>query len=202
MLVAPGFTEAAILGETDEGLRARWTLILIGYVSTLFLTMSWAEHIGAGPFAASMQSDRIWLMIGLGGGPIIVIAGNLIAAMIFSGGDPNWALQNSDDARAFSEQATSGIVFMFAVIFAAPVLEEVAYRGVGLGCLLSRGWPPMLAGFVVTLLFTLTHFHLTPPALIPVFVAGAFFAWLRIQSGSLAPSLIAHIAANTAVYLL
>ena len=202
VFIAPEFMQAVSAGETPDALQAGWTVILIGYAVTLFLTMSWAEYIGAGPFAAAMKTEPDWMLIGLAGGPMILIVGNVIAAMAFSGGDPNWHLQDGVDTKAMSAEATSGIAFAFTVVFLAPVLEEIAYRGIGLGCLLARGWPPLLAAAIVTLLFTLAHMHLSPPAMLPVFAAGAFFAWLRIRSGSLAPCIAGHMAANTAILFL
>ena len=202
LLIDPTFMEAVLRGDTVEGLRGTWTVILIGYAVTIFLTMSWAEMIGAGPFAASMNSESDWLLIGVIGGPLVLNAANLLVGLAVAGGGGDWQLRDSEDARAFSEAATAGWAFVFTVVIAAPVLEEIAYRGVGLGCLLSRGWDAYGSAFIVTLLFTLAHLHLTPAALIPIFVTGLFFAWLRIRSGSLAPCIAAHMAANASVLLL
>lgn len=201
-VIAPAFTEAAVLGDTSDGLQARWQIILFGYVATLFLTMVWAEQIGAGPFAASMKTDGNWLVVGIIGSPLILIASGVLMSMLFSGGDPNWQLRNSEDAAAFSDEATAGLAFVFALVFLAPILEEIAYRGIGLGCLLSRGWDAWGSAFLVTILFTLAHTHYTPAALVPVFLTGLFFSWLRIRSGSLAPSMAGHIAANASIMFL
>ena len=202
VLVDPVFMEAVILGETEEGLRGTWTVILIGYAVTIFLTMVWAEYIGAGPFAASMKAETDWIVIGAIGGPLVLNVANMLVGFAMSGTEGDWQLRDSEDARAFSEAATAGWAFVFSVILAAPVLEEIAYRGIGLGCLLSRGWDAWGSAFIVTLLFTLAHLHLTPAALIPIFVTGLFFAYLRIRSGSLAPCIVAHIAANSSILLL
>ena len=201
LIVDPAFTELAMQGETVEGFRARWSLILLGYVATLFLTMSWAEMIGAGPFAGSMKTNTKWLLTGLIGGPLVLSVTSVLVSLAMSGSDPNWQLNDAADERAFSAEATAGFAFMFAVVFLAPILEEIGYRGIGLGCLLSRGWDAWGSAFVVTILFTLAHTHFTPVALIPIFLTGLFFAWLRIQSGAVAPSIVAHIAANAFLYL-
>ena len=202
LLVDPAFMEAVIVGESEEGLRGTWTVILIGYATTIFLTMVWAEQIGAGPFAASMKVDTEWVLMGLIGGPFVLNGATILVGLVVSGDGGNWQLRDSDDAKAFSDAATAGWAFVFTVVLAAPILEEVAYRGIGLGCLLSRGWDAWGSTFIVTLLFTLMHMHLTPAALIPIFVTGLFFAFLRIRSGSLVPSIIAHMAANLSVLLL
>lgn len=202
LLIDPAFMEAVLLGETDEGLRGNWTVILLGYAVTIFLTMQWAEYIGAGPFAASMDTDQQWLVIALVGGPLLLNLTAILMGFAMSGSEGDWQLRNSEDAKAYSQTATSGFAFVFVVAVGAPVLEEIAYRGIGLGCLLSRGWNALGSAVLVTLLFALAHLHLTPAALVPIFVTGLFFAWLRIRSGSLAPCIAAHMAANVSVLLL
>lgn len=202
ILIDPTFMEAVLLGETEEGLRGTWTVILVSYVATLFLTMVWAEHVGAGPFAASMNSERNWILLGLVGGPLVLNSVTFLVDLAMAGAGANWHLQDSESAKVYTEAATAGWAFMFSVIIAAPILEEVAYRGIGLGCLLSRGWDPYGSSFIVTLLFTLAHLHLTPAALVPIFVTGLFLAWLRVRSGSLAPCITAHVAANASLLLL
>jgi len=201
MIVDPAFTELAMQSETIEGFRANWSLTMLGYVATLFLTMIWAESIGAGPFGGSMRANTNWLLVGLIGGPLVLNVTGILVSLVMSGGDPNWQLNDTADPRVFSTEATAGFAFLFAVVFLAPILEEIGYRGIGLGCLLSRGWDAWGAAFVVTILFTLMHTHYTPAALIPIFLTGLFFAWLRIQSGAVSPSIVAHIAANTSIFI-
>ena len=92
ILIDPTFMEAVLLGETEEGLRGTWTVILVSYVATLFLTMVWAEHVGAGPFAASMNSERNWILLGLVGGPLVLNSVTFLVDLAMAGAGANWHL--------------------------------------------------------------------------------------------------------------
>lgn len=81
-------------------------------------------------------------------------------------------------------------------VIAAPVFEEMVFRGLLLGCLLARGWNPWIAVAVTAAAFASTHGQYYAPGLISVFFGGVLFGWLRIISGGLAAPLLAHVAMN------
>jgi uncharacterized protein len=91
------------------------------------------------------------------------------------------------------------------------LVEELAFRGSLLG-LLSRMMSPIRSVVVCSLLFGLWHIpgvlggapglsaHVVAAAVgtfFATFVAGLVFCWLRIRSGSLLASAMAHLATNT-----
>ena len=181
-LIVPGSYEAAFQTESVEAYAQRWVMIAIGMSVTLFGMMVWAEFIGAGPFAGSMKLSTQWALVSLIGGPAILFA-VMLGMDIFLGGDgTNWALREdiSDDLM---NPANYGILFAVLIIGIYPVAEEIAYRGIGLGCLLSRGMEPAFAIGLTSFVWTLTHTQATPLGLVPIFVAGVFFGWLRVRSG-------------------
>lgn len=100
LLVDPVFMQAVFDGNTEEGLRGTWTVILFGYAATIFLTMVWAEHIGAGPFAASMKSDTEWIVIGAIGGPLILNLATIVMGFVMAGSEGDWQLRDSEIGRA------------------------------------------------------------------------------------------------------
>jgi len=105
------------------------------------------------------------------------------------------------DTRMFAPERLTPSLVAFAVIL-APVVEEIAFRGIALGCLLARGWSPWMAAALTSAGFAAVHMQYAPIALIPVFAAGFLFAWLRIQTGSIGPSIVAHASANAVALVL
>ena len=86
---------------------------------------------------------------------------------------------------------------MFAsLVLLAPILEEVTFRGVALGCLLGRGVPVAAAIGIQAVGFALVHLQYTPAAMFSVFILGLFLGWLRIASKSIAVPILAHMAVN------
>ena len=86
------------------------------------------------------------------------------------------------------------------LVVAAPIVEEIFYRGLLLRALERRTgttWAIVLSSFV----FAISHFELLPfPAL---FLFGAGAAVLAVRTGRLGPGIAAHFAYNaTAAYFL
>ena len=96
------------------------------------------------------------------------------------------------------------LTFFFTVaVLAAPVMEEVLFRGLLLQALLRRiGFP--WAALAVTGLFTALHgFSIGGywPALVGIFVCGWILAWLRVSRASLWPPIAFHIGFNFAAFV-
>jgi membrane protease YdiL (CAAX protease family) len=85
--------------------------------------------------------------------------------------------------------------FVWSVV-GAPLFEEMAFRGLLLGCLLARGWNPWIAVTVVAAAFAAIHDQYYLPGLAGVFVSGLLFGWLRLLSGGLVAPMIAHALLN------
>jgi membrane protease YdiL (CAAX protease family) len=81
--------------------------------------------------------------------------------------------------------------FVWSVL-AAPIFEEMCFRGLLLGCLLARGWSPWTAVPVVGVAFASIHGQYFLPGLTAVFLMGCLFGWLRVISGGLSAPIIAH----------
>ncbi len=109
-----------------------------------------------------------------------------------------WAFGRQDISKPAKELArtahgTPYIGFAFAVIVAAPVIEELFFRGLLLRSLERRfGARWAVAGS--SLAFGIAHFQgLQLPALIAV---GLVFGVLRVRTGRLGPGIVAHAAFN------
>lgn len=82
-----------------------------------------------------------------------------------------------------------------------PVLEECIYRGVILQ-MLRRYLPLWAALLPPTVLFGVTHLGSSPANAVFAALAGLYFAWLAIRSGSLLTAILCHSAVNLFVVFL
>lgn len=80
-------------------------------------------------------------------------------------------------------------------IFAAPVLEELIFRGIMLEGLL-KNHKPIKAIFINTLLFTIIH--LDSLLFIQKIFTGMFYGWIYYKTKSILIPVIAHISLNLA----
>lgn len=127
------------------------------------------------------------------------------------------ASQFSNANQLFSTPRTSISLasLWFQALVAIPVgtviIEEIAFRGVLLGLFLAR-WSGIIAVVASSFLFGLWHIegvvastngsagHVALAAFgtfVATFVAGLVFCWLRLRSGSLLASALAHIGTNS-----
>ena len=181
--------------------QARWMLFaLVHFV--LFSAMSfWCEAIGAGPFAGPMRATGDWLAIAAITGPILHLMTVSMTTLVFSNGEPDWIYREGFDARLFSAEAVTPVMVAFVVLL-APLVEEIAFRGIALGCLIGRGWSPVVAALLTSAVFAGLHGNYVLPALIPIFITGLYLALLRIASGSMAVPIAAHMSTNAVMLAL
>jgi membrane protease YdiL (CAAX protease family) len=108
----------------------------------------------------------------------------------------------SAEARDLTDQASGWgvLLLVLIVVIAAPIAEEVFYRGLLLRALEGR----LGAGFAVvgsSVLFALTHFQ--GIQLAALFMFGLLAALLTVRTGRLGPAIFAHMGFNAwTVFLL
>jgi membrane protease YdiL (CAAX protease family) len=76
----------------------------------------------------------------------------------------------------------------------APVAEELVFRGMLYGWLAGR-WNNLVAFILSSLAFAAAHTE--PLHILMVLPLGFWFGWLRWRTGSLVPTIVAHIINNT-----
>lgn len=76
----------------------------------------------------------------------------------------------------------------------APVAEELVFRGLFYGWLAGR-WSNLVAFVLSSLAFAAAHTE--PLHILLVLPLGFWFGWLRWRTGSLVPTIVAHIINNT-----
>jgi membrane protease YdiL (CAAX protease family) len=105
------------------------------------------------------------------------------------------------DARGLP--LTTLIPILVVSIIAAPLTEEIAFRGYAMG-LLRRGFPPATGLVVASLLFAAAHLTqgLFAPKLLVYFLAGLLFGLIALRTGSLIPAMVVHSVADLTFFTL
>ncbi len=86
------------------------------------------------------------------------------------------------------------VAFVLCAVIGAPIVEEIAFRGMLFSSLCKSGVKPFISVIVSALIFSLFHFE--PERIAILFAIGMVFGELRRRSGSLVPSIVAHIVNN------
>lgn len=102
--------------------------------------------------------------------------------------------------RAFIDFGSQTGFFTFLLmVIAAPILEELIFRGIILDGLLGK-YSPAKSILVSSLLFGLVH--LNPWQFVTGFIIGIFSGWVYYRSKSLSLSIIIHASANLSGFLM
>jgi uncharacterized protein len=98
------------------------------------------------------------------------------------------------------ENETAQLVALgLLVVLAAPISEEIFFRGFIFGGLRNRlsFWP---AALISGLLFGLVHAPTGPAQVPPLVVFGVLLAWLYERTGSLGPPILMHMIQNAIAF--
>ncbi|MBT3209013.1 MAG: CPBP family intramembrane metalloprotease [Bacteroidetes bacterium] len=96
--------------------------------------------------------------------------------------------------KIFLELANQNGVFSFiAIVIAAPVLEELIFRGIILDGLLKK-YSPVKSIIISSLLFGIVH--LNPWQFLGAFIFGIFSGWIYYRTNKLILTIIMHFANN------
>jgi CAAX protease family protein len=101
-----------------------------------------------------------------------------------------------DADLAWGSAAAVGVTLIGSIVF-APVFEEIIFRGLLYGTMRTRlAWP--VAALGSALVFALAHGY-GAAGFLSVFLSGVLWAWVYERTGSLLPSMAAHVVNNAAV---
>ena len=118
--------------------------------------------------------------------PLLYAAVTLVMSLL-----PEAWLESYIDASAALTQ--DDVFTILATVVLAPVTEEVIFRGL-IFSRLERAMPGWLAAVLSALAFGLCHGQ--PVWMAYAFVLGLVFAFLRLRTGSILPSMLAHFIFN------
>ena len=203
ILISAVFVATALVTGLDESqLRAA------SFIVTIFWQASFASVVlllalrrGATLRALGFRKPERW-----GPLPIIIVAsygsllgyGILIALLRQLGIDVGWFEGGNQIDIVKGDSAfplpVMLLILGFAVSIAAPLAEELFFRGLVYRAL-SEIWSPFLAIFVSGLLFG--AFHLNLGVLIPFTILGMLLAWGFRASGSIWVPIITHFTINS-----
>ena len=133
---------------------------------------------------------RVWPCIAISVAGMVVVLDELDKVVTFLIPMPDF-FQNVFQSTA--GQKTTYSSALFVVVFVAPLIEELLYRGVIL-CGLLANYTRIYAIVWSAILFGVGH--LNPWQLPPALIWGLVFAWWVILTGSLWPALVAHALHN------
>ncbi|MFT6144467.1 MAG: membrane protease YdiL (CAAX protease family) [Myxococcota bacterium] len=140
--------------------------------------------------------------------PLAIIGGLTVGASTGNAGEwlqqvvPDWLQLGGMDM--ISEGLRSGpvvsrLLMVVAVSFAAPLFEELVFRGTLWG-LLERALPGPVVLLITSLIFA--AYHVDPIHVILVFPVGLLIGWVRLTSGSIYPAILLHFVNNTLAIVL
>lgn len=115
----------------------------------------------------------------------------LVVSLVLASLPESW-LKSYNEASAGI--TTGGAVGVLAVAAAAPVVEEIVFRGLVM-TRLSQAVPGWLAVLVSAAIFGACHGH--PVWFGYAFVLGSVFGFMDLWAGSIWPSILGHIAFNS-----
>jgi sodium transport system permease protein len=163
---------------------------LAGYAVLLSLVLALTVGLPRREVLALRRPHSWPRAIGLALGSLVLIyIGAAIALSLANAGDE----QNLTPEGWDSSRAGAYALSFVAVVFAAPITEELLYRGLGIWLLLARFGVPVAVG-VTALLFGLGHGLLLSLAAFIWF--GIVIALLRLRTDSIYPAFLVHCTFN------
>ena len=97
-----------------------------------------------------------------------------------------------DVALELREQGPFWTLFLFAIMImvGAPIVEEIAFRGLIFNALRKRGVGAVLTIVITAVLFSAFHFE--PIRFFLLLPIGLVYGWVRWKTGSLGAAMVAH----------
>lgn len=103
------------------------------------------------------------------------------------------AAEVGEELKADSSIAVMAI-FALCIGIGAPIVEELAFRGLGYDALRKRGVPTLWVIVITTVVFSL--FHLEPTRIPILLASGAILGILRWRTRGLGAPIVAHAVNN------
>jgi hypothetical protein len=135
------------------------------------------------------------LGIGVAFGVAGLVTASVVAQLQVLVTDHQLDSRAADVAHDYAAAAPVALaVFAVLTAFGAPIVEELAFRGLTYGSFVKRGVTPAWSVVGTTLLFALFHFE--PWRLLVLAVLGGWIGAVRAVTGSTTASMAAHMAIN------
>jgi membrane protease YdiL (CAAX protease family) len=174
---------------TDGGLLSVATIASAAVgVTTILLAVRLRKGASIDDYLALRPVRRLELLIPLAAGMILVVASDTLSAAL---GRPM-----SDFMVGIAQTYRSAALFSIALVAAAPLFEEMCFRGF-LYTGFARSWLGPLGAVVVTsLVWSAIHIQYDAFDMAVIFVSGVLLGVVRWTTRSLLPCLALHAAWN------
>ena len=184
----PGVPPAALQDAVSPELIGMSTALQATGLGAIALLLAW----WLGPMGVAVRPFRWpWIPAAVLGGLTVGLLPSWIA-QVLSELLPSGALGMLE--KVLEDDGTLGRTLLFyGICFAAPLGEELAFRGY-LWYHLERRLPPVAVWLVTSLLFA--SYHLDPVQSLALVPTALFLGWLRLTSGSIWPAVAGHFANN------
>lgn len=134
------------------------------------------------------QHVRLGVIGGLAGMLVAVIVGQITVKLL-------GPVTSTAGDLAAVQVGFVRLLFVLFIVVGAPLVEEIAFRGLLFSALCKTGVRPVISVLISALVFSIFHFE--PERLAILFVVGVVLGELRRRSGSLIPSIVAHAVNNS-----
>jgi membrane protease YdiL (CAAX protease family) len=175
-------------GEPPQDVLYLWSTFIgaiVQYGVMLILILAIAHGLDRPLLALEVPEQRL-RAVGLAGIAlvVIVVSAAVLSQFLDAGGEQGLVPKGWDASRAAPFLANAAVVTI-----AAPLVEELLYRGLGFGLVAPfvGPWPAVL---VTGVAFGLAHGLVLGLPVLAIF--GVTLGWLRWQTGSVYPGMIVH----------
>lgn len=182
-----------------RGADAPWAanlaqLVLVPFSILPPLLLLWRRgRVGGLRLPLGKGEIPLWMLLPLFLGAMVAVnsCANLLRGLLTRGID-------LPEAAGLPEDGLAQFFYFLTACVAAPILEELFFRGAVQGAL--RPYGTVLSITVTSLLFTLAHTNLWE--LPTVFVLGFIIGYVTEISGSLLPGILTHAVNNLVMFLI
>ena len=187
ILIMLGFSPVKVLLDPITGEEASF---LIYYLSSMGFTFSIAHSnrkkwMSASDYNFDLSTGKIMVLVSVA---IVGLQIGIISPIVSAIPMPEFM------EKVFLQFAERNGVFSFiAIVIAAPILEELIFRGVILDGLLKK-YSPLKAIIISSILFGVIH--LNPWQFISALIIGVFSGWVYYETKKLTLSILIHAVNN------
>lgn len=165
---------------------------VVGWSAVSWLRRTWGQPLAVIGLGKPPRSAQVW--VGTAAASFVaVMLPKGVAACLRAVNAPTWLYQQSYlEEVGRVEGATALTVVVLAALVAAPFIEELIHRG--LGMLLCAPFGPRGAALATAFVFAALHWKVG--AVVPVFALGLLLAWVRLRTGTLWACIAVHAIFN------
>lgn len=170
---------------TDQSMKYSLIANMLTLVVIMIFYLIRRKKFSEALWLRKVDAPTLWEGVAFAPGLYLIVSAVLFAL-------PESWLESYNEASAGI--TTGGVVGVLAVVVAAPVVEEIVFRGL-IMTRLSRAVPGWLAVLLSAAIFGVCHGH--PVWFGYAFALGTVFGFMDLRAGSIWPSVLGHVVFNS-----